>query len=563
MDKALFIQLSRMGDCLQSTPLLASWRKRFPDDRIVVLVRPENADIFERNPDVDETSIYNPPFSTLSDGAIDPVQRLAELQQWLSALKSSRFRSVVNMTHDELSCWITTALGPKETRGLYFGSSGRMRTRDPWGLYVFSLLKFRKANLFNIVDSYAHLSGSASVVSAPVFPLDPESVRLADDWLSPCAPGCSIIGFQPGASMAERRWPAENFIAIGRRLAAEGVRVLVFGSKAEESLGSEIAHNVPGAMSLAGKTTIPQLAALLARCAALVTNDTGTMHLGAAVCTRILALFESSAYFRETGPYGSGHWVIQSPQLLEYGQKSADELAGIRRIHPEEVLWAIHELLSETGENKWNRPAEAPSQLQALHFRSIWESGHLNFYPAKPTPLDGEIICNYLQQPVWLATLDGCELSEKETASGVFDLLRRYYIAPLDEDIRRIIAGLQEEVHGSLVELKQMKQLLQSGLEKLRRNPKHLVPQHQLAELTRLEGRILQRESLPSMNGFIGYFEIGLAMAGGNTTREYLEQYLIPVSLLERQLILFGRLLPTCLQFGMVAAESPPRENIL
>ena len=417
MEKVLFIQLSRLGDCLQSTPLLAAWRRRFPNDCIVVLVRAEYAAIFEQNPDVAETIVFNPPISALSNEAIDPIQRLTELQKWLGALKSRRFRSVVNLTHDPFSCWVTTALGTRKIRGLYFDRSGRMSTHDPWGLYTFSLLKFRKANLFNIVDSYAHLSGNASIVSAPVFSLDPESVRLADEWLSGCEPGCRIVGFQPGASHAERRWPVDNFISIGRRLLSEGVRLFVFGSKAEESLGGEIAQNVPGAISLAGKTTIPQLAALLARCAVLVTNDTGTMHLGTAVGTRILALFESSAYFRETGPYGMGHWVIQSPQLLEYGNKTADELAGIRRILPEEVLWAVRELLSEVHENKSRHPAEVPPELRALHFRSIWESGHLNFHPVRPMPLDSEILCSYLQKPVWLATLDGFELPVEETAA--------------------------------------------------------------------------------------------------------------------------------------------------
>jgi ADP-heptose:LPS heptosyltransferase len=543
MDTALFLQLARLGDCIQSTPLLASWHQRFPDDRIAVLSRPENAAIFQRNPDVSETIVYNPPLAALSNEAYDPIQRLIELQKWLGEFKSRRFRSVINLTHDELSCWMTSALEPKETLGLYFDRAGQLCVRDPWGLYTFSLLKFRKANLFNIVDSYAHLSGKASPVSAPAFPLDPESVRLADDWLSPCEPDRIFVGFQPGASHVERRWPADHFIAIGRSLSAEGIRVLVFGSKDEESLGSAIAQNVPGAASFAGKTTVPQLAALLARCAVLATNDTGTMHLGSAVGAKILALFESSAYFRETGPYGIGHWIIQSPQLLDYGRKTAEEVAGIRRIPPEEALWAIHELLKETGKSAVSRPSEAPSELRALHFRSLWESGHLNFRPVRPAPLDGEIICNYLQKPVWLSTLDGVEIPPEETAASVFGFLRKYYLAPSDAEVRRIVTKAQAEVQQIMAELKQMKQILQSNLDKLRRNPKHRVPQNQIEELTRLEQLILQNESLFSLCGFVSYFAIGLAMARGETVREYLERYLPPVSLLDRQLILFDRLL--------------------
>jgi ADP-heptose:LPS heptosyltransferase len=547
MEKALFMQLARLGDCIQSTPLIASWHQCFPNDQIVVLARPENASIFERNPDVAETIVYRPSATSFSNESLDPVERLIELQKWLADLKSRRFRSVINLTHDEFSCWLTTALEPKETRGLYFDRSGQLHTRDPWGLYAFSLLKFRKANLFNIVDSYAHLSGRASTVSSPAFPLDAESIHLAADWLSSDAPARLIVGFQPGASLQERRWPVDHFISIGRSLAAEGIRVLVFGSKDEESLAGSIVQNVPGATSFAGKTTIPQLAALLSRCALLVTNDTGTMHLGSAVGTKILALFESSAYFRETGPYGLGHWIIQSPQLLEYGQRTADELAGIRRIPPEEVLWAIHELLNETVDSAVTRPSDAPSELRALHFRSLWESSHLNFHPVQPMPLDGEIICYYLQKPVWLATLDDFEIRPEETAANVFGFLRKYYIPPLDEEVQRILTEAQAEVQSIMVELKRMQQIVQSCLVKLRRNPKHLVPQDQIEELTRLERGILQKESQFSLCGFISYFEIGLAMARGETVREYLERYLPSISLLERQLSLFDRLLAACL----------------
>jgi ADP-heptose:LPS heptosyltransferase len=546
MDKVLFIQLSRLGDCLQSTPLLASWHQHCSNDQIYVLVRPEYAAVFERNPDVAETIIFDPPVSSLSDDAIDPIQCLSELKGWLEALKKRRFRSVVNLTHDPFSCWMATALETREICGLYYDRSGRMRTRDPWGLYTFSLLKFRKANLFNIVDSYAHLCGKPSTVSSPVFPLDPESVRLAEEWLSECEPGCCIIGFQPGANLPERRWPAENFISIGRSLASDGIRLIVFGSKSEETLGREIAQNVPGGINFAGKTTIPQLAALLARCAVLVTNDTGTMHVGTAVGTRILALFESSAYFRETGPYGAGHWIIQYPQLLEYGQKSADELAGIRRIPPEEVLWAVRELLSEVREKKSTRSAEPPPNLRALHFRSVWDSGHLNFYPARPMPLDSETLCSYLQKAVWLATLDGLDLPAEEAERSVLDYLRQHYTIPADAEIALITAGAQAEVDGSLAELKRMKHLLQSCLEKVRRNPKHVFPQEQLAELTRLERLVLQDSPLFSLHGFLGYFVVGLAMVGADSTREYLEQYLRPVVMLERQLFLFGKLLAAC-----------------
>jgi ADP-heptose:LPS heptosyltransferase len=545
MGQVLFIQLSRLGDCIQSTPLLASWRKRFPDDRIVVLTRPEHAIVFTGNRHVDEVLRWVPPVSLLADETIDPVRRLEGLRDWLGPLKSRHFRVVVNLTHDSLSCWMALALQPTETRGLSMDRSGRMQTGDPWGLYTFSLLKFRQCNLLNIVDSYARMSGGESAVEAPVLDLDPADRLEVASWCPDLTDGHLVIGFQPGASRVERRWPMENFIALGRRLGTtHGARILVFGAKNEQDLGATISRDVPGAINLAGKTSIGQLAALLSHCAVLVTNDTGTMHVASAVGPRIVALFESSAYFRETGPYGRGHWVIQSPEILDYGERTGEELARIRRIPPEEVAWAVDSLLNELQKGA-DLPLEVPASLRAQHFRSFWASGGLDFCPVRPHPPGPEIVSAYLQRPIWLATLDDRALALEETAVATQTFLQKYYAA--DEVLlRSMIHDFRRETESALPPVQGMKRVLQSGLEKLRRNPKYLIPEDQVAQLSQLEQEILQMQRKTALLAFLAYFETALALVAGDTTRRYLESYLQPVLLLEKQLLLFSRLLSVC-----------------
>jgi hypothetical protein len=158
-------------------------------------------------------------------------------------------------------------------------------------------------------------------------------------------------------------------------------------------------------------------------------------------------------------------------------------------------------------------------------------------------------ICN----PVWLATLDELDLSVEVTAAGVLALLGDRYSIPADARLAGIAGELQGEVEGTLEALRRMKKILQSGLEKLRRNPKHLIPQPQLTQLTELERQILEMQSSAALRAFVGYFETALAMVEGDNTRRYLESYLRPVMLLEKQLICFNRLLSACLRIAFHA----------
>ena len=115
-----------------------------------------------------------------------------------------------------------------------------------------------------------------------------------------------VVALFPGANAESRRWPAGRFSALAQRLAGAGRRVLILGGPDEEELTAVV--SAAGAAfgeceDLGGRTDLVALAAVLARCDALVTNDTGPMHLAAALGTAVVAL-EGPADVRQTGPLG-------------------------------------------------------------------------------------------------------------------------------------------------------------------------------------------------------------------------------------------------------------------
>ena len=137
------------------------------------------------------------------------------------------------------------------------------------------------------------------------------SARRADDLLAEVAGAGPLVGLNPGANGPARRWPAERFGALGRALRDElDARIVVIGGHTETALAESVAEAVPGARSLADRTTLKVLMAVLERLELFVTNDTGPMHLAAALGTPLLDLC-GAADERVTGPRGARARVLR------------------------------------------------------------------------------------------------------------------------------------------------------------------------------------------------------------------------------------------------------------
>ena len=117
------------------------------------------------------------------------------------------------------------------------------------------------------------------------FPLgdDDEAALDAIPEASDLVPG-GYVCIHPGASVAERRWPAERFAAVGRALADRGMQIVLTGTTAEAELARDLArHLACRSVDLMGRTELGALAVLLRRASLLVSNDTGVSHVAAAL----------------------------------------------------------------------------------------------------------------------------------------------------------------------------------------------------------------------------------------------------------------------------------------
>jgi heptosyltransferase-2 len=143
--------------------------------------------------------------------------------------------------------------------------------------------------------------------------LSEEERLFADRFLADAgiAPGTPVVAIHPFAANAERAWHEDNFIEVATRLQClHGVRVILFGGERDRELAGHMRERIsPEPVMAVGSTTLRQTMALLGRCRLLVCNDSGVMHLGAALKVPLVAIFgpQSPVKF---GPWGKSCRVV-------------------------------------------------------------------------------------------------------------------------------------------------------------------------------------------------------------------------------------------------------------
>ena len=159
-----------------------------------------------------------------------------------------------------------------------------------------------------------------------------------------------LVALMPGATRGpSKRWPAECFADVGRRLVAEaGVGLVLLGGMAERDLCAGIAGQIPRrCANLAGRTGLEEFAGILSLCAVAAGNDSGGSHLAAAVGCRVVAIFGLTDPAK-TAPLGIGHRVVTAEGARgarDIRADSAEAVAALRSIGPARVYREIRELL--------------------------------------------------------------------------------------------------------------------------------------------------------------------------------------------------------------------------
>jgi ADP-heptose:LPS heptosyltransferase len=315
MEKILVLQLNRLGDLVQTLPLLRRLRREYPIAEIT-LVCLRGVHIL-----VADCGHFNR-LITLMEGDVESLDIPERREAFPNVAPFDKYPEftetyslVINLTSDLGSAILNERVQARQKLGRIHTYADEVRLLGLWSKYLFAMVSNRLDNLFNIVDLQTGMAGLPLQPEPPSLPVSDVQHAEAQALLGSYGRRRSgpLIGLQTGASQLHRAWAVENFAELARNLIeSDGAEIVILGDPSERDRSEKLQAllGLP-VIDLVGRTSLVQLPAILAACDLLVSNDTGTIHIAAAVGTRTLGLFFSTAYFSETAPYGAGHAVLQ------------------------------------------------------------------------------------------------------------------------------------------------------------------------------------------------------------------------------------------------------------
>lgn len=320
MKQVLILNITRMGDLVQMGSLLNRLQEEWPGVAVDLVVDRRFAPVAALLNGLREVIAVD--FHAVIDESRAAVKDVVSLYRdaaaWATPLAERRYDRVINLTFNRPSALLAGFIGAPDIRGARSAWDGGMVVDNPWMAYFCDFHQFRRFNRFNLVDVYA-LGGSGPGTFTPLRVTIPHDDRA---WAKQALTGASQwVAVQAGASDPMKAWRPPLFGQTLARLSKQWQGGIVFiGSAEEEATIAEVAQVYREAggrnpvKNMIGRTSLSRLAALLAECPVLLTNDTGPMHVGVAAGTSVIDLSVGHVDFQETGPYGPGHWVVQ-PEL--------------------------------------------------------------------------------------------------------------------------------------------------------------------------------------------------------------------------------------------------------
>ena len=299
--KILILKPSSLGDVVQALPVLRLIKRQLPGSRIYWWIDTAISALLEDDPDLAGLVLFD-------------RQRWRAPRHWdelwrsVRGLRAQRFDWVIDLQSLARSATMAWLANGGFTIGLEDGREGAPVFYDQ--------SVRRPAPSTHAVDWYLQVLPALGIPVHRDFewlPARPAlAARLREVWRPE---GARWIALQPGARWLNKRWPAEYFVELIRRLnmPATDWRFAILGGRDDAGLGAQISQADPRCcLDLTGKLSLPETVEWLRWSELLVTNDTGPMHLAAALGKPVVALFGPTDP-RRTGPYGQIEHALQLP----------------------------------------------------------------------------------------------------------------------------------------------------------------------------------------------------------------------------------------------------------
>ncbi len=337
----LIVKLSAIGDVIHTLPSLVALRRLYPDAHITWVVEEEAADLVRNHPCLDRTLIFRRKswMEKLKKRQFSSFRR--EAGPFFSQLRDRRYDLVIDF-HGLL----------KSSFVVFFSRGKRKLGYDSWQemsrLFLNETIPedMNKHAVDRYLDFPRHL-GAKTGNPEFILPDQPEARLKSNEILNAYAlEKKKFIAVNPVALWDTKLWDDRKFARLADLITRCLNLPVVFTGRDKELLDKITSKMATNGINIGGQTTLLELAGVYENALAVITTDSGPMHLASAVGTPVIALFGPTDPLR-TGPYGQGHTVIRtglscSPCLL----KKCATRQCMENITPEQVLEAVKKLVN-------------------------------------------------------------------------------------------------------------------------------------------------------------------------------------------------------------------------
>jgi ADP-heptose:LPS heptosyltransferase len=485
MRRILILQTARMGDLVQTLPLLQRLRQEHPQARLSLLARDPFAQLLLQKGFVDHLflvpdPLWNPLADPTSPNPPPPPQLPSD------SLPDAPFDLLVNLSTNRAAAFLAEQIPAARKWGRLPAPEGELRLLGPWTKTIFALVTDRWSNLFNLVDLHLGIAGLNPSPQAPALLPSPEERARGEALLARFGrrPGRKLVALQTGASDLSRAWSATHFSALAQALQRQiDADILLIGSPNERARSEEVAAPLARPpLNLVGETSLPELLPVLAQCDLLISNDTGPIHLAAACATPTLGLYFSTAYYAETAPYGENQTILQveipcapCSTLHPCPQQRCRE-----PLSPEPVTAAALWILSGASATE----APPPAADLSLYRSQFTADGTLLYLPVHPDKASPQFLTGLARRLLWGPSLG------LPPNPALHPFLARWKNHPLFQEILARDAALFGHLSPLLQRGFRASEQLQSEFSNPRRTLPKIQALHQ--ELTRVESELLQ-----------------------------------------------------------------------
>jgi ADP-heptose:LPS heptosyltransferase len=302
------LRCNALGDYLMITPALAALRGRYPQAELTLLGAPWHAGFLTDRPGPVDRVLVLPQVDGLA-GQPSMAPPASELAGFLAAAREDGYDLAVQLHGGGgASNPLVRALGARWTIGLRADGAPPLDATVPYRYYQAEADRFLEV---------VRLVGADGPADYPLLAVTAAEQDAAAALLPGDGPW---VALHAGATDSRRRWPAERFAAVADALTTAGARPVLVGSGADAPVSAAVlaAASLP-VTDLTGRTGLGTLAAVLARCAVVVANDSGPLHLARAVGTATVGLYWCGNAINAAPPTRTRHrpllsWTLHCPE---------------------------------------------------------------------------------------------------------------------------------------------------------------------------------------------------------------------------------------------------------